>query len=77
MGILVEGLNFLVILFVTWVVSKIERRPNSVYGFGDEPEGQHNDGEHAAFGVGSSSTEDRLAHGVGRLLTLKEFGWGD
>jgi membrane protease YdiL (CAAX protease family) len=35
-GILVEGLNFLLVFFVTWVMSKIERRPNTVYGFGDE-----------------------------------------
>lgn len=35
-GILIEGLNFLVVLFVAWVMSKIERRPNSAYGFGDE-----------------------------------------
>ena len=34
-GTLAEGLNFFVVLFVTWVMSKIERRPNSVYGFGD------------------------------------------
>jgi len=30
-----ESVQFLVVLFVTWIMSKIERRPNSVYGFGD------------------------------------------
>jgi uncharacterized protein len=34
-GLLLEGLNVLVVLFVTWIMSRIERRPNSVYGFGD------------------------------------------
>ncbi len=34
-GILAEGGNFLVVLFVTWIMSRIERRPNAVYGFGD------------------------------------------
>ena len=29
-----ESIPFLVVLFVTWVMSKIERRPNSVYGLG-------------------------------------------
>ncbi len=29
-----EGIPFLIILFVTWIMSKIERRPNSVYGLG-------------------------------------------
>ncbi len=33
-GILLEGLNFLVVILLTWIMSKIERRPNSVYGFG-------------------------------------------
>jgi uncharacterized protein len=31
----VEGLNFLLIAAITWIMSKIERRPASVYGFGD------------------------------------------
>jgi hypothetical protein len=30
-----EGVQFFVVLLVTWIMSKIERRPNSVYGFGD------------------------------------------
>jgi uncharacterized protein len=30
-----ESSQFLVILLVTWIMSRIERRPNSVYGFGD------------------------------------------
>ncbi len=34
-GITVEGLNFCVILFAAWVMSKIERRPAGAYGFGD------------------------------------------
>jgi uncharacterized protein len=33
-GLLIEGIAFLVLLLVTWIMSKIERRPNSVYGFG-------------------------------------------
>jgi membrane protease YdiL (CAAX protease family) len=34
-GLLAEGIPFLLILVITWIMSKIERRPNSVYGFGD------------------------------------------
>jgi uncharacterized protein len=34
-ALLVEGLNFLVVFLITWIMSKIERRPASVYGFGD------------------------------------------
>jgi len=34
-GLLAEGIPFLVLLFLTWVMSKIERRPTSVYGLGD------------------------------------------
>ncbi len=33
-GIVGEGSTFLVVLLVTWIMSKIERRPNSVYGLG-------------------------------------------
>lgn len=33
-GYLGEGIPFLLILLVTWVMSKIEHRPNSVYGLG-------------------------------------------
>ena len=29
-----ESLLLFIVLFVTWIMSKIERRPNSVYGFG-------------------------------------------
>jgi uncharacterized protein len=29
-----ESIIFLVVLFVSWIMSKIERRPNSVYGLG-------------------------------------------
>jgi len=36
MGLFVEGLNFLAVLLITWIMSKIERRPISVYGFGDK-----------------------------------------
>lgn len=32
--ILAEAIPFLALLIVTWVMSKIERRPNSVYGLG-------------------------------------------
>lgn len=34
LGVLGEGSGFLSVLFVTWIMSKIERRPNSVYGLG-------------------------------------------
>jgi membrane protease YdiL (CAAX protease family) len=34
-GLLVQGGNFLVVLLVTSIMSRIERRPNAVYGFGD------------------------------------------
>jgi membrane protease YdiL (CAAX protease family) len=34
-GLLMEGLNLLVVLLLTWIMSKIERRPISVYGLGD------------------------------------------
>lgn len=34
-GLLAEGIPFLVLLFLTWIMSKIERRPTSVYGLGD------------------------------------------
>jgi membrane protease YdiL (CAAX protease family) len=30
-----EASQFLVVLLVSWIMSKVERRPNSVYGFGD------------------------------------------
>ena len=33
-AILGEALPFLALLLVSWIMSKIERRPNSVYGFG-------------------------------------------
>jgi membrane protease YdiL (CAAX protease family) len=33
-GLIGESLQFLAVLLVTWIMSKIERRPNSVYGLG-------------------------------------------
>jgi uncharacterized protein len=33
-GFLTEGISFLVVGIVTWIMSKIEGRPNSVYGLG-------------------------------------------
>jgi uncharacterized protein len=33
--LLPEGIAFLVLCLLTWIMSKIERRPNFVYGFGD------------------------------------------
>ena len=33
-GFIAESIPLLITLFVTWIMSKIERRPNSVYGFG-------------------------------------------
>jgi membrane protease YdiL (CAAX protease family) len=35
-GILAEGIPFLLILLITWIMSKIEHRSNSAYGFGDD-----------------------------------------
>jgi membrane protease YdiL (CAAX protease family) len=29
-----EAIPFLIVLFVTWIMAKVERRPNSVYGLG-------------------------------------------
>jgi CAAX protease family protein len=40
-GFLVEGLNFIAVLLITWIMSKIERRPASVYGFGDKRKFPH------------------------------------
>jgi uncharacterized protein len=40
-GILGEAIPFLMVLLVTWIMSKIERRPNSVYGLGDSRKVQH------------------------------------
>jgi len=40
-GIAGESIPFLVIFLVTWIMSKIERRPNSVYGFGDDRKSGH------------------------------------
>jgi membrane protease YdiL (CAAX protease family) len=34
-GIIAEAIPFIIVLFITWIMSKIERRPNSVYGLGD------------------------------------------
>lgn len=34
-GILGEGATFLLVYFVTWIMSKIEHRRQSLYGFGD------------------------------------------
>jgi CAAX protease family protein len=34
LGFIAESTPFLITLVVTWIMSKIERRPNSVYGFG-------------------------------------------
>jgi hypothetical protein len=31
----IEGINFLAVLFITWIMSKIEGRPVDVYGLGD------------------------------------------
>ncbi|HEX8817967.1 MAG TPA: CPBP family intramembrane glutamic endopeptidase [Terriglobales bacterium] len=34
-GLIAEGLNFGIIAILTWIMSKIERRPVAVYGLGD------------------------------------------
>jgi uncharacterized protein len=36
MGFVAEGLNLFVVLFLTWIMSRIERRPFSVYGYADK-----------------------------------------
>jgi membrane protease YdiL (CAAX protease family) len=35
MAFAIEGINFLAVLFITWIMSKIERRAVAVYGLGD------------------------------------------
>ncbi len=40
-GLVIEGLNFLVVLLLTWIMSKIERRPVSAYGFQDKRKLSH------------------------------------
>jgi uncharacterized protein len=37
----IEALNFLIVAIITWIMSKIERRPASVYGLGDSRKVQH------------------------------------
>jgi uncharacterized protein len=41
LGYFAEFVPFLITFVVTWIMSKIERRPNSVYGFGDDRKLQH------------------------------------
>ena len=40
-GLLAQGMAFLVVCLLTWIMSKIERRPNSVYGLGDSRKLSH------------------------------------
>jgi membrane protease YdiL (CAAX protease family) len=40
-AILSESIPFLVVFLITWIMSKIERRPNSIYGFGDSRKFAH------------------------------------
>ena len=40
-GYIAELIPFLITVLVSWIMSKIERRPNSVYGFGDSRMLQH------------------------------------
>jgi membrane protease YdiL (CAAX protease family) len=40
-GFFGELIPFLLVLFITWIMSKIERRPNSVYGFGGRRKVSH------------------------------------
>jgi membrane protease YdiL (CAAX protease family) len=40
-GYIAESVNFLLTLLVTWIMAKIERRPISVYGFGDRRKLSH------------------------------------
>jgi membrane protease YdiL (CAAX protease family) len=40
-GFVGESINFLATLLVAWIMSKVERRPNSVYGFGGSRKLRH------------------------------------
>jgi membrane protease YdiL (CAAX protease family) len=40
-GLLAEGIPFLMVVLVTWIMSKIEHRPSSVYGLGDSRKLSH------------------------------------
>lgn len=40
-GFISESIPFFITLLVTWIMSKIERRPISVYGFGDDRKRSH------------------------------------
>jgi membrane protease YdiL (CAAX protease family) len=40
-GIISEAIPFVIVLFVTWIMSKIERRPIGVFGFGDNRKLSH------------------------------------
>lgn len=40
-GILAEAIPFVIVVFVTWIMSKIERRPLGVYGLGDTRKFSH------------------------------------
>jgi membrane protease YdiL (CAAX protease family) len=40
-GVVAEAIPFLMIVFLTWIMSKIERRPMSVYGLGDSRKLSH------------------------------------
>jgi uncharacterized protein len=40
-GLLLESIPFAMTLLVTWIMSKIERRPNGVYGLGDSRKFSH------------------------------------
>ena len=65
LGLIAESVPFVITLLITWVMSKIERRPSSVYGLGDSHKAAH-------FFAG-------LAWGVLTLsvlvLTLWKMGW--
>jgi uncharacterized protein len=40
-GLLFESIPFVALLLVTWIMSRIERRPNSVYGLGGSHKAAH------------------------------------
>jgi membrane protease YdiL (CAAX protease family) len=40
-GIIAEAVPFVIVVFVCWIMSKIERRPISVYGLGDNRKVSH------------------------------------
>ena len=65
-GFIQESIPIVLVLFVTWIMSKIERRPNSVYGLGGSRKLPHflrriGVGSRLPFAPCGDSVEDRTA----------------